>query len=98
MSQNDYDAAISEFLRRNSVTRCPTVCVVPTHASVSDADRAALRRYTEARETARLEKSRNHRQMLANAPAAAAACILSALVARCSTLADGQHPFGGLGA
>ena len=73
MSQNDYDAAIAEFLRRKGVTRCPTVCVVPTHASVSDADRAALRRHEADREAVRLEKSRNYQQMLAGKPAEAAA-------------------------
>lgn len=73
MSQNDYEAAIAEFLRRKGVTRCPTVCVVPTHASPSDADRVALRSYDAAREAARLEKSRNYQQILAGRPAEIAA-------------------------
>jgi len=59
MSQNEQDAAIAEFLRRKAITRCPTACAVPTHAAVSDADRAALRNYNEAREAARLEKAKS---------------------------------------
>lgn len=58
MSQNEYDAAIAEFMRKKGITRCPTACAVPTHAAVSDADRAALRDYNAAREAARLEKSK----------------------------------------
>jgi hypothetical protein len=60
MSQNDYDAAIAEFMRKKAVTRCPTACAVPTHAAVSDADRVALRDYNEAKEAARLEKSKRY--------------------------------------
>ena len=45
-----------QFLRANGVTRCPTVCAVPTQAIVADADRAAYRDYVAAREAARLEK------------------------------------------
>jgi hypothetical protein len=66
MSQTDYDAAIAEFLRKKGVTRCPTACVVPTRASVSDADRVALRDYDAAREAARLERMKNYQQMLAS--------------------------------
>jgi len=73
MSQNDYDAAIAEFLRRKGVTRCPTACVVPTRASVSDADRLALRSHEAAQEMTRLEKTRNYRQMPAAKPAEIAA-------------------------
>ena len=73
MSQKDLDTAIAEFLRRNGVTRCPTVCAVPTHASPSEADRLALRNHAEAREAARLEKSRSYRQALAANPTGIAA-------------------------
>ena len=68
MSQNEteYAAAVAEFLRKKGVTRCPTVCAVPTRGNVPDADRLALRNYNEAREAARLEKLRNYRQMLAS--------------------------------
>jgi hypothetical protein len=58
MSQNEYDAAIAEFMRKRGVTRCPTACVVPTHAAVSEADRVALRDYDAAKEAARAEKSK----------------------------------------
>jgi hypothetical protein len=68
MAQNetDYAAAVADFLRKKGVTRCPTVCAVPTRGNVPDADRLALRNYNEAREAARLEKLRNYRQMLAS--------------------------------
>jgi hypothetical protein len=58
MSQNEQDALIAEFLRKKSITRCPTACAVPTHAAVSEADRAALRDYNTAREAARVEKAK----------------------------------------
>ena len=73
MSQTDYEAAIAEFLRRKSVTRCPTACVVPTHAQVPEADRLALRSHDAAREAARLEKTRHFREIVAAKPAAIAA-------------------------
>ena len=65
MSQTDYQAAIAEFLHTNSVTRCPTACVAPTHTAVADADRVALRDYSAAREAARMEKLRNYQQRMA---------------------------------
>jgi hypothetical protein len=59
MSQNEQDALVAEFMRKKGITRCPTACAVPTHsAAVSDADRAALRDYSAAREAARTEKAR----------------------------------------
>jgi hypothetical protein len=58
MSQNEYDAAIAEFMRKKGITRCPTACAVPTHAAVSEADRTALQSYNAAREAARLERSK----------------------------------------
>jgi hypothetical protein len=73
MSQNEHDAAIAEFLRRNGVTRCPTVCAVPTRASLTEADRLALRDHAAAREAARLEKSRSYRQLLSANPTGIAA-------------------------
>ncbi|HLY44372.1 MAG TPA: hypothetical protein VKQ73_02235 [Stellaceae bacterium] len=66
MSENDYTTALQEFLSRKSITRCPTACVVPTRASVAEADRAALRTYDAAREAARLAKMRSHQQLLAS--------------------------------
>ncbi len=44
MSQGEYEAAVAEFLRKKGVTRCPTVCLAPTHTEISPADRAALSR------------------------------------------------------
>ena len=66
MSQHDteYAAAVAEFMRKKGVTRCPTVCVVPTRASTTEADRAALRNYNEAREAARVARVQNYRQLL----------------------------------
>ena len=58
MSQNEQDALIAEFMRRKGITRCPTACAIPTHATVSDADRAALRDYDAAKEAARAERAR----------------------------------------
>ena len=56
MSQTDYETAVALFLRTKNVTRCPTVCAVPTQATVADADRAAYRDYVAAKEAARLER------------------------------------------
>jgi len=56
MSEADYQAAVAAFLSTRGVTRCPTVCAVPTQATVAEADRAAYRDYVMAKETARLEK------------------------------------------
>lgn len=56
MSKADYEAAVAAYLSTKEVTRCPTVCAVPTQATVAEADRAAYRDYIAAQETARLEK------------------------------------------
>ena len=56
MSQTDYETAIAHFLRTKTVTRCPTVCAVPTQATVAEADRAAYRDYVAAKEAARVER------------------------------------------
>jgi hypothetical protein len=66
MSETEYARAVAEFMKKKGVTRCPTACVVPTRASVTEADRAALRNYDAAREAARLEKLRNFHQILAS--------------------------------
>ncbi|HTZ38186.1 MAG TPA: hypothetical protein VMB84_19320 [Stellaceae bacterium] len=58
MSRNEYDAAVAEFMRKKGITRCPTACAVPTHAAVSAEDRAALQQYSEAKEAARIERSK----------------------------------------
>jgi hypothetical protein len=62
MSDTDYAKAVAEFMSRKGVTRCPTVCVVPTHASVTEADRTALRDYDAMREAARQAKLLRHYQ------------------------------------
>jgi hypothetical protein len=64
MSSADYEAAVAAFLRSKGVTRCPTVCAVPTQASVDEADRAAYRDYVAAKEAARVEKLRSLQQMI----------------------------------
>ena len=64
MPQIGTEAAIAEFLRKNSVTRCPTACVAPTRTALPDDDRAALRSHSAEREAARSEKLRNYQQRL----------------------------------
>lgn len=65
MSDSEYAQAVADFLSRRSVTRCPTACVIPTHANVTEADRLALRDHDAAREAARLAKIRNFQQIVA---------------------------------
>ena len=64
MSEADYEAAVAAFLRTKGVTRCPTVCIVPTQATVAEADRAAYRDYVAAKEAARVEKQKTLQQIL----------------------------------
>jgi hypothetical protein len=52
ISDSEYAQEVAEFLSNKGVTRCPTVCVVPTSASISAADRIALRSYEVTREAA----------------------------------------------
>jgi hypothetical protein len=66
ISETEYADAVAEFLRKRGITRCPTACVVPTHASVNAADRAALRDHDAAREAAREARLRNYQQLLAS--------------------------------
>ena len=63
MSDTDYAKAVAEFLSKKGITRCPTVCIVPTRASVAETDRAALRNYEAAREAARLARQHNRRAL-----------------------------------
>ena len=65
MSQTEYEAALAQFLAKKAVTRCPTACVVPTRASVGEADQAALRSYSAIKEAARVEKIQSLQQRLA---------------------------------
>jgi hypothetical protein len=56
MNQQDYDAAVAAFIHAKGITRCPTVCISATQASIAEADRVALRRIdkdSEARRAAR---------------------------------------------
>jgi len=68
MSEADYEAAVAAFLRTKGVTRCPTVCVIPTQATVAEADRAAYREHVAAQDAARAEKLKTLQQMLRIAP------------------------------
>jgi hypothetical protein len=64
MPDADYEAAVAAFLKKKGVTRCPTVCAVPTQATIGEADRAAYRDYVTAQETARLEKLKATQQIV----------------------------------
>jgi len=64
MSEADYEAAVDAFLKTKGVTRCPTVCAVPTQATITEADRAAYRDYITAKEAARLEKLKSAQQVV----------------------------------
>lgn len=64
MADADYEAAVAAFLKKKGVTRCPTVCAVPTQATVTEADRAAYRDYVTAQEAARVEKLKATHQIL----------------------------------
>ena len=64
MSKADYEAALAAFLKTKPITRCPTVCAVPTQATINEADRAAYRDYVAAQEAARLEKQRLLQQVV----------------------------------
>ncbi len=57
MPQN-YEAEIAAFIRAKGITRCPTACAAPTHASGSAADRAVLRERGERKEARHDEKLR----------------------------------------
>lgn len=61
MSPQQTEAAIAAFLRTRDVTRCPTACVAPTHASAEAADRATLRQHAERREVRSAERKHQAR-------------------------------------
>jgi hypothetical protein len=65
ISETEYARAIAAFLSEKGVTRCPTVCLAPTRASVSDADRVALRSHAQIREAVRRVRRRELQQMIA---------------------------------
>jgi hypothetical protein len=58
------DSVIAEYIRTKGVTRCPTACVVPTQASVSKADQAALETYAVERARQRREKAAARARLL----------------------------------
>jgi hypothetical protein len=53
-----YEDEIAAFIRTKGVTRCPTACAAPTHASGDAADRAALRDRAAKMEALREERAR----------------------------------------
>jgi hypothetical protein len=63
-SDTEYAQAVAEFVAKKGVTRCPTVCVAPTRADVTDADRVALRSHAEIRDTLRRTRRRELQQMV----------------------------------
>ena len=52
-SQDDPEAAVAEFIRTKGITRCPTVCVLPTQGLVPAADRIALEEHAVERDRLR---------------------------------------------
>jgi hypothetical protein len=64
MSQTEHEAAVAQYLATKGVTRCPTVCAVPTQATIGDADRAALREYLAAQEAAREGRIKSLRTLI----------------------------------
>ena len=71
ISGHNHQAIIAEYIRTKGVTRCPTACVVPTQASVTAADRAALEEYAVERARQRREKAAARARMLWGAEASA---------------------------
>jgi hypothetical protein len=57
MHQEEHEAAIAAFIRRNGITRCPTACVLPTQGSIAAADRAALAKYAAGRSRDQQQKT-----------------------------------------
>lgn len=64
MTRDEYETALATYLRSKRVTRCPTVCAVPTQASIGEADRRAYRAYVDAKERQRLERLRALQKLL----------------------------------
>ena len=61
MTPQQTEAAIAAFIRAKGITRCPTACAAPTHASGSPQDRAILRQRAD-REEARREERKQQAQ------------------------------------
>ncbi len=53
MGNDEYQAAVTAFIRANGITRCPTACALPTQGTVAAADRAALEDYAVSRDHTR---------------------------------------------
>ena len=70
MSRDQYQAAVSAFIRSKGVTRCPTACVLPTQGTVASDDRMALRDYSAARRRSRDQRlaARKRPSWLGTAP------------------------------
>ena len=52
MPEDDREA-VAEFIRTKGITRCPTVCVLPTQGLVPAADRIALEEHAVERDRVR---------------------------------------------
>jgi hypothetical protein len=52
MPEDDREA-VAEFIRTRGITRCPTVCVLPTQGLVPTADRVALEEHAVERDRLR---------------------------------------------
>ena len=78
VAELNHEAVVAEYIRTKGVTRCPTACVVPTQASVSKADRAALAEYAVERARQRREKAMARARLLWGAELAAAEGAVSA--------------------
>jgi hypothetical protein len=63
MTDSEYQAAVAAYLTKNSVTRCPTVCVVPTRTKIAESDRAAYRDYVATKESARSERLKSSQRL-----------------------------------
>ena len=64
ISDSDMLGRSPRFSVKTGVTRCPTACIVPTRANVSDADRAALRDDAETREAVRQARRHEFQQII----------------------------------
>jgi len=64
ISDDNCETVIAEYIRTKGVTRCPTACVVPTQASVTEADRAALEEYRSETRPAAPRKSRRSQPII----------------------------------
>jgi hypothetical protein len=67
VTRSEDAAAIAAFITSKGITRCPTVCLLPTQGSVSAADRAALRRRARALDERRRIRAQREWQLLRGA-------------------------------